>query len=100
MPRILASRAREPRTIPGVTIGNAEAMEIVRETWTSDELKVPLMTKVSDPRSGTSVTELTDINRGQPDASLLQVPPDSKVWKRSGAWRGQVGRAPVATQKQ
>jgi hypothetical protein len=97
---IMANGTRVTRTIPAGTIGNAQAIEIVRETWTSDELKVPLMTKVSDPRVGTSVTELTNIDRSEPDASLLQVPPDYKVWKRSGAWRGQVGPAPVATQKQ
>jgi hypothetical protein len=97
---IMANGTRVTRTIPAGTVGNAQAIEIVRETWTSDELKVPLMTKVSDPRSGTSVTELTNIDRSQPDPSLLQVPPDYKVWKRSGAWRGTVGPAPVATQKQ
>jgi hypothetical protein len=97
---IMANGTRVTRTIPAGTMGNAQAIEIVREIWTSDELKVPLMTKVSDPRMGTSITELTNIDRGAPDASLLQVPPDYKVWKRSGAWRGQVGKAPVATQKQ
>jgi hypothetical protein len=97
---IMANGTRMTRTIPAGTMGNAQAIEVVRETWTSDELKVPLMTKVSDPRIGTSVTELTNIDRSQPDPSLFQVPPDYKVWKHSGAWRGQVGRAPVATQKQ
>jgi hypothetical protein len=72
----------------------------VRETWTSDELKVPLMTKVSDPRIGTSVTELTNIDRSLPDLSLFQPPADYKVWKRSGAWRGTVGRGPGAAQQE
>ena len=93
---IMANGTRMTRTIPAGTIGNAQAMEIVRETWMSDELKVPVMTKVSDPRIGTTVTELTNINRSQPDPSLFQVPSDYKVWKRSGAWRGQVGRGPGA----
>ena len=97
---IMASGTRMTRTIPAGTIGNAQAIEIVRETWTSDELKVPLMTKVSDPRIGTSVTELTNINRSQPDPSLLQVPSDYKVWKRSGAWHGTVGRAPAAARQE
>jgi hypothetical protein len=97
---IMATGTRVTRTIPAGAIGNAQAMEIVRETWISDELKVPVMTKVSDPRIGTSVTELTNIDRSQPDPSLFQPPADYKVWKRSGAWRGQVGPAPVATQKQ
>ena len=97
---IMANGTRMTRTIPAGTIGNAQAMEIVRETWMSDELKVPVMTKVSDPRIGTAVTELTNIDRSPPDPSLFQVPSDYKVWKRSGAWRGSVGRGPGAAQNQ
>jgi hypothetical protein len=97
---IMANGTRVTRTIPAGTIGNAQAIEIVRETWMSDELKVPVTTKVSDPRTGTTVTELTNINRGQPDPSLFQVPSDYKVWKRSGAWRGTVGRGPGAAQQE
>jgi hypothetical protein len=97
---IMTSGTRVTRTIPAGTIGNAQAIEIVRESWISDELKVPVTTKVSDPRTGTTVTELTNISRGQPDPSLFQVPSDYKVWKRSGAWRGTVGRGPGAAQQE
>jgi hypothetical protein len=96
---IMAIGMRVTRTIPAGTIGNAQAIEIVRETWISDELKVPVMTKVSDPRTGTTVTELTNINRSQPDPSLFQVPSDYKVWKRPGGWRGSIGRGPGAVQQ-
>jgi hypothetical protein len=97
---IMANGTRVTRTIPAGTIGNAQAMEMVRETWMSDELKVPVMTKVSDPRTGTMVTELTNISRSQPDPSLFQIPSDYKVWKRPGAWRGSIGRGPGAPQNQ
>jgi hypothetical protein len=93
---IMATGTRVTHTIPAGTMGNAQAIEILRETWMSDELKVPLMTKVSDPRIGTTVTELTDINRSQPDPTLFQVPTDYKVWKRTGEWRGSIGRGPGA----
>ena len=96
---IMANGTRVTRTIPAGTIGNAQAMEIVRETWISDELKVPVMTKVSDPRTGTTVTELTNINRSQPDPSLFQVPSDYKVWKRPGGWKGSIGRGSGAAQQ-
>ena len=97
---VMAGGTRVTRTIPAGTIGNAQAIEIVRETWISDELKVPVMTKVSDPRTGTTVTELTNINRSQPDPSLFQVPSDYKVWKRPGGWHGPIGRGPGAAQNQ
>jgi hypothetical protein len=67
----------------------------VRETWIADDLKVPLMTKVTDPRMGTMSMELTNINRSQPDPSLFQVPADYTVKKAPagpGGWRGPGGR--------
>jgi len=44
------------------------------ESWYSQELHEVVLRKRSDPRSGESVYRLTDIRRGEPDASLFQVP--------------------------
>jgi len=71
---VIATGSRLTRTIPAGTIGNTLAIEVVQETWMSDDLKVPVMTKVSDPRTGTTVTQLTNVNRSEPDAALFQVP--------------------------
>jgi hypothetical protein len=95
-----ASGTRVTHTIPAGTIGNSQAIETVRETWMADDLKVPLMTKVADPRMGTTVTELTNINRSQPDASLFQVPSDYTVKKGAGGGRGPGGRGPGPARKQ
>ncbi|MGO9893377.1 MAG: hypothetical protein ACLPX8_04080 [Bryobacteraceae bacterium] len=89
-----ASGTRVTHTIPANTIGNAQAIQIVRETWMSADLKVPVMVKTSDPRFGTTVTQLTNVNRAEPDASLFQTPADYTVTKGHGpAARG--GRPPV-----
>jgi hypothetical protein len=95
-----ASGTRVTRTIPAGTIGNSQAIETVRETWMSDDLKVPLTTKVADPRSGTMVTELTNINRSQPDPSLFQVPADYTVKQGPGGGRGPGGRGPGPARNQ
>jgi hypothetical protein len=95
---IMASGTRVTRTIPAGTIGNTQAIESVRETWMADDLKVPLMTKVSDPRIGTTTTELTTINRSQPDPSLFQVPADYTMKKGPGGMGGR--RGPGAAQNQ
>ena len=95
---ILASGSRVTRTIPAGTIGNSQAIEAVRETWMAEDLKVPLMTKMSDPRTGTTTTELTNINRSQPDPSLFQIPSDYTVKKGPGGpggGRGPGGRGPA-----
>ena len=81
---IIASGTRVTHTIPAGTIGNSQALETVRETWMADDLKVPVMTKVTDPRFGTTTMELTNINRSQPDPSLFQVPSDYTVKKGPG----------------
>ena len=98
---IIASGTRVTHTIPAGTIGNSQAIETVRETWMADDLKVPLMTKVSDPRMGTTTMELTNINRSQPDPSLFQVPSDYTVKQGHGGFggRGPGGRGPGAVKQ-
>ena len=91
---IIASGSRVTRTIPAGTIGNSQPIQSVRETWMADDLKVPLMTKTSDPRTGTSTTELTNINRSQPDPSLFLIPADYTIKKGPGG--GGRGPRPVA----
>src|SRR5690349_15959798 len=71
---VIASGTRVTQTIPAGTIGNSAAIETVHETWMADDLKVPVKTRMTDPRTGTSTTELTNVLRGEPDAALFTVP--------------------------
>ena len=65
----------------------------MRETWVSADLKVPVMVKISDPRSGTTTTQLTNIVRNEPDPSLFLAPADYKVVKGGrGGPGGPMGR--------
>jgi len=81
-----AAGHRVTHTIPAGTEGNAREMQSVRETWMSSDLKVPVMIKTSDPRRGTVVTQLTNINRAEPDSTLFQTPAGYTV--HSGPGRG------------
>jgi hypothetical protein len=81
---VQATGTRVTRTIPAGQIGNAQPIQIVRETWQSPDLKVPVMVKTSDPRFGTTTTQLTNITRSEPDPSLFQVPSDYTVTKGRG----------------
>jgi hypothetical protein len=90
---VSATGTRITRTIPAGAEGNSMAIQIVHETWVSDDLKVPVMVKHSDPRSGTSTTQLTNIVRSEPDASLFTVPAGYTVQKGQGPGRGP-GRGP------
>jgi hypothetical protein len=77
-----AAGTRTTRNIPAGAIGNQQAMQVVREAWVSTDLKVPLLIKSSDPRFGSTVMQLTNIVRTEPDASLFQVPAGDAVTAR------------------
>jgi hypothetical protein len=86
---VLATGTRTTRTIPAGAIGNTQPLESVHERWVSTDLQVPIMVKTTDPRYGTTVTQLTNINRVEPDSSLFTVPSDFTVTRG-----GQGGRGP------
>jgi len=74
-----AEGTRTTVTIPAGEIGNERPIEIVTETWFSPELHTMVLREHSDPRLGDSTYKLTDIKRNEPDASLFQPPPGTKV---------------------
>jgi hypothetical protein len=47
---------------------------VTHETWVSEELMLAVMQIDDDPRTGVRTMELTDIERGEPDPALFQVP--------------------------
>jgi len=71
---VSATGTRNTETIPAGAIGNQQPLAIVRETWVSTELKVPVQIKSSDPRFGNMTMQLTNIAQAEPDPSLFQVP--------------------------
>jgi hypothetical protein len=76
---VSAVGTRITRTIPAGQIGNDKPIQIVSERWYSNDLQVTVMSKHSDPRFGTTVSELSNVSRSEPAASLFQVPADYTV---------------------
>jgi hypothetical protein len=74
---VLAEGVRRVTTIPTGAQGNDRPFSITFETWRSSDLTV--LSKTSDPRSGDSITRLTNISRSEPDPSLFQPPADYQV---------------------
>ncbi len=74
-----AQGTRVTRTIPAGQIGNDQPLQIVNETWYSSDLQMVVMRKSSDPRRGEVVTQVQNLNRAEPAATLFQVPTDFKV---------------------
>ncbi|MGA9885371.1 MAG: hypothetical protein WBQ34_16775 [Candidatus Acidiferrales bacterium] len=78
---VQAQGTRYTRTIPAGQIGNEKPIVITTERWYSPDLQMYVMTKTTDPVRGNSVRQLTNIQMGEPEASLFQVPPDYTVKK-------------------
>jgi hypothetical protein len=76
---VQAEGTRITTTIPAGAIGNEQPIQIVNENWYSPELQVIVMTSHSDPRFGVTTYRLINIQRGEPAATLFQVPPDYTV---------------------
>jgi len=69
-----AEGTRTTFTIPAGSVGNAQPIQIVTEKWYSPALQTVVMETRSDPRSGTTTYQLTNINQTEPDPALFQVP--------------------------
>src|SRR5665213_3061935 len=103
---VAATGTQITETIPAGAIGNAQPIQIVRVTWISTELKVPVQIKTSDPRFGASDTELTNIAQTDPSASLFVVPSGYTIQqggrggpgRPGGSAHGRPGRQPPVQQ--
>lgn len=79
----LAEGSRTTTVIPAGAIGNERAITVVAEQWFSPDLEILLMTKHSDPRGGESTYTVSNITRGEPGASLFDVPSDYTIRESS-----------------
>jgi hypothetical protein len=63
---------------------NERPIVTVNERWYSPELQTVIFSKNSDPRIGETIYKLINIDRGEPDSSLFQVPADYTVEEGPG----------------
>jgi hypothetical protein len=82
---------RRTSTIAAGAIGNERAIVVTTEEWTSPDLKVLVLSETNDPRTGTSSHKLVNVRRGDPPASLFQVPADYTVVQGPAGGRGGRG---------
>ncbi len=74
-----ADGVRVTLTIPAGQMGNDLPIQVVTERWYSPDLQMNLITRRSDPRTGETVTKLTNVSRTEPAHSLFEAPADYKV---------------------
>lgn len=80
-------------TIPAGTMGNVQPIVSTSETWYSPDLQIPISAKNNDPRFGQTTYALTNIQRGEPAASLFQIPSDYTI--KDAPDRGPRGGGPM-----
>jgi hypothetical protein len=80
---IYAEGVRMTQTYPVGYFGNDRPIVVVHETWTAPDLKIIVLTTSDDPRTGTRTTEVTNIDRSEPDPALFQVPEGYTIRDRS-----------------
>jgi len=76
---INAEGSRFTMTLPINAQGNDAPLTYSTETWYSTEMGLQILQKMNDPRTGATVRHFTNIQRGEPDPSLFQVPADYTI---------------------
>lgn len=74
-----AEGTRTTITIPAGQIGNERPIEIVSESWYSEQLKTMVLSKQNDPRMGQTTYKLSNIQLIDPLPSLFEVPADYTI---------------------
>ena len=96
----VSSQSLGTKTVSGVTANgtlitcNTPNGSSTVERWFSPDLQTLISETRTDPRFGTTIMQLTNINRGEPDPSLFSVPSDYSITQghiRRGGRRGPGG---------
>jgi hypothetical protein len=66
-------------TFPAGSQGNDRPIVVTHESWMSQELRISVLEKISDPRSGETIRRLTNIGLTEPSADVFRVPADYQI---------------------
>jgi len=83
---------RKTTTVPEKASGIGRRVVVTDEYWYSEELRINILIKHNDPRTGELTVRVTQVNRNEPDVDLFAVPPDYKVGGHDPA-RGGIAKS-------
>lgn len=81
---VQAEGHRTIQTIPAEAQGNDRPITVTVETWYSPELKLTVLSKRLDPRSGDATTQILNLSRAEPDPFLFTVPAGYSIVDETG----------------
>jgi len=70
---------RKQWTVPAAVSGTSHDVTVTDDYWYSDDLKVYLVLKHNDPRTGEQMVGIVTLDRQEPDSSLFQIPSAYKI---------------------
>ena len=71
---------RWTQVIPAGEMGNDGELRYMNESWMSPRLGIQLRQVNDDPRTGHTVSEVTELHLEDPDPSVFQAPPEYQVF--------------------
>jgi hypothetical protein len=71
---VTARGVRETQIIPAENSETGKEITVTDEYWYSDELRINLVMKHNDPRTGAITLRVTQITRGEPDPAVFEIP--------------------------
>lgn len=83
---VLVEGHRNTMTYAVGAMGNDREFSVVHESWGSPELKISILTKMTDPRNGENTFRIENLNRTPPDPMLFAVPSDYTVVDEAGGF--------------
>jgi len=86
---LMAAGRKTTTVIPKGFLGNDRAIEVTDERWESLDLKVLVLSRHHDPRSGEVEYRLTGIKRVEPSKELFFIPSGYKVIDLTGRFPDQ-----------
>ncbi len=69
--------------------GMGQPVDVIDEVWHSDDLHLDLLLRHDDPRFGTNTIGVSNLKRGEPPASLFDVPAGYQILNVDGATAGR-----------
>lgn len=70
---------RKQRTVPATLSGTGKEVVITDDYWYSEELRVYLVLKHNDPRTGEQIVGIVKVDRQEPDPATFRIPPTYKI---------------------
>ena len=89
---VVAEGRRMTRTYAAGVMGNDRPLSMTTEIWNSPELRMTVLSKIFDPRTGERVTRLKDLSRRDPEPGYFQPPPDYQIVDETGPFTITVTR--------